>query len=84
MDELVKKIMAIFEQLNPKEQKAFIWVMENREFVNHMCQEEMTKEKWDKYMEKALKENDVLMVMLLQYKKAYDERKRQENCQDEE
>lgn len=85
ISENTRKCIELYEKLCPKMQNAMLWIISNLADVNEMCQgKKLTDEKWTEYMNHAVEQQDMLAIALLEYKRIYDDVKRQENCQDEE
>lgn len=85
MGEQAKKCIELYEKMSPEMQSAILWVLMNRQLVKQICcGKNMPEKRWIQKMKQAEEKEDMLAIVLLECKKIFDDKKRQENCQDEE
>ncbi len=65
-DETTEKLRELFDQMPDKLQRAVIWLIENFEDVEQMCEgEPLSPEMREQLMKKARQDNDTYMMVLL-------------------
>ncbi len=65
-DETTEKLRELYDQMPEKLQHAFIWLIENFEDVEQMCKgEPLSQEMREQSMERARRNDDTYMVVLL-------------------
>ncbi len=75
-DELTKELLERFNQMPEKLQHAFIWLIENFEDVEQMCEgEPLSPETREQFMERALRNDDTYMIVLLAAEKVFNAQK---------